>query len=299
MKARNVFIASMIAVTVSSTFFSTASAIPLKVATSFSILEDFVQTIGGSRVSVTSIVPADADTHTYQPTTEDARKLSGAKLVFVSGVGFEAWLDKLVKNTADRAKVVTVSKGLTPRKFEEDGKLEDDPHMWWDLINVQKYVANIRDALVKSDPAGKAIYTANATKYLAQLSALDAYTKTQIASIPNANRKLVTDHDALGYFADRYGLSVVGTIIPSGTTSSEPSAKELAALTDAIKAAGVKAIFPENILNPKLAESLAKETGAKVAPALYTDALGAKGSSGETFLKAFRFNVDTIVAALK
>jgi ABC-type Zn uptake system ZnuABC Zn-binding protein ZnuA len=298
-KARNVFIASLIAITVSSTFLSTASAAAVKVATSFSILEDFVQTIGGSRVSVTSIVPADADTHTYQPTTSDARKLSGAKLVFVSGFGFEAWLDKLVKNTADRAKVVTVSKGLTPRKFEEDGRLEDDPHLWWNLINVQKYVTNIRDALVKTDPAGKAIYTANATKYLAALSNLDAYTKTQIASIPSANRKLVTDHDALGYFADRYGLSVVGTIIPSGTTSSEPSAKELAALTDAIKAAGVKAIFPESILNSKLVQSVAKETGAIVAPALYTDALGAKGSSGETFLKAFRFNVDTIVAALK
>ncbi len=299
MKARKILIASLIAVTVSSTFLSTASAAALKVATSFSILEDFVQTIGGSRVSVSSIVPADADTHTYQPTTEDARKLSGAILVFVSGFGFEAWLDKLVKNTADRAKVVTVSKGLTPRKFEEDGRLEDDPHLWWNLINVQKYVANIRDALIKTDPAGKAIYTTNASKYLAALSVLDAYTKTQIASIPSANRKLVTDHDALGYFADRYGLSIVGTIIPSGTTSSEPSAKELAALTDAIKKAGVKAIFPENILNPKLAESVAKETSAKVAPALYTDALGPKGSSGETFLKAFRFNVDTIVAALK
>jgi zinc/manganese transport system substrate-binding protein len=299
MNARTMFAATLIAMTISSTISSTASAAPLKVASSFSILEDFVQNVGGSRVSVVNIVPADADTHTYQPTTDDARKLSGAKLVFVSGVGFEAWLDKLVKNTADRAKVVTVSKGLTPRKFEEDGQLEDDPHMWWNIVNAQKYVTNIRDALVKTDPAGKATYTANATTYLAALSVLDAYTKTQVALIPSANRKLVTDHDALGYFADRYGFTVIGTIIPSGTTSSEPSAKDLAALTNAIKAAGVKAIFPENILNPKLAESVAKETGAKVAPALYTDALGPKGSSGDTFLKAFRFNVDTIVAAMK
>lgn len=299
MNARSILAASLILLATSSILSSTANAAPLKVATSFSILEDFVKNVGGARVSVVNIVPADADTHTYQPTTEDARKLSGTKLVFVSGVGFEAWLNKLVKNTADRAKVVTVSKGLTPRKFEEDGQIEDDPHMWWNILNAQKYVTNIRDALVKTDPAGKATYTANASKYLGELSVLDAYTKTQVALIPSANRKLVTDHDALGYFADRYGFSVVGTIIPSGTTTSEPSAKDLAALTDAIKAAGVKAIFPENILTPKLAESVAKETGAKVAPALYTDALGPKGSSGETFLKAFRFNVDTIVAALK
>ena len=283
----------------SSLLATQASAAPLKVATSFSILEDFVKNVGGSRIEIINIVPADGDTHTYQPTTEDVRKLSGTKLVFVNGLGLEGFLDKLIKTAADKAKVVTVSAGLKPRQLIEDGQTEDDPHMWWDLARSRTYVANIAKALIKADPAGKAAYTANAAKYTKTLNELEVYAKAQFSSIPKTNRKMVTNHDAFGYFAAYFRFTIVGAVIPSGSTESEPSAKALGELSKTIKREGVRAIFTENIVNSKLADAIAKESGAKVAPPLYSDALGTKGSSGETFVKAFRFNVDTIVAALK
>ena len=272
----------------------------LKVATSFSMLEDIVGNVGGQRVKITNFVPRNADAHTYQPSTLDVKNLANAKLVFINGGGFESWFTKLLQNSASKASVVTVSSGLTARKIdvgEETG--ETDPHMWWNLQNTIVYAKNIRDALIKADPAGKDVYTQNAAKYTRDLANLDAWATREVQKIPAQNRKLVTNHDALGYFADRYGFTVLGNVIPSFGTESEPSAKETAALINNIRRNNVKAIFTENIIPPKLVTQVASETGAKVAPPLYTDALGAVGSSGDTFLKAFRYNVTTIVAALK
>ena len=289
------FIAAAIAV-----FASSLAHAQLQVATSFSILEDIVKNIGGSRVQITNFVPRNGDAHTYQPSTQDVKNLSKAKLVFVNGRGLESWFTKLLGNAASKATVVTVSDGLTARKIEvgeETG--ETDPHMWWNLQNTIQYAKNIRDALMKADPASKAVYAQNADKYTRDLANLDAWAKLEVRKIPAQNRKLVTNHDALGYFAARYGFTVLGNVIPSFGTESEPSAKETAALIDNIRRNNVKAIFTENIIPPKLAAQVASETGAKVAPPLYTDALGEIGSSGDTFLKAFRHNVTTIVAALK
>jgi zinc/manganese transport system substrate-binding protein len=271
----------------------------LQVATSFSILEDLVQNVGKDRVQVRSFVPRNGDSHSFEPGTQDARTLSQAKLVFINGLGLEAWFEKLLSNAASKTNVITLSNGLKPRQFLEDGQRINDPHMWWDLTRTQTYVTRIATALGTADPAGKPLYADNATKYNAKLTKLDTWAKLEVAKILVGNRKLVTNHDALGYFAARYGFTIIGQVIPSLGTEQTPSARELAALSRTIQREGVKAIFIENTLNPKLAQTLANESGAKLAPALYTDSLGNLGSSGETFVKAFRYNVTTIVNALR
>jgi ABC-type Zn uptake system ZnuABC Zn-binding protein ZnuA len=270
----------------------------LQVATSFSILEDFVRNVGQDRVQVRSFVPRNGDSHSFEPGTQDVRTLSQAKMVFVNGLGLEAWFEKLLSNAASKTKVITLTDGLKPRRFLEDGQRINDPHMWWDLTRTQAYVTRIAKALETADPAGKTVYSSNAKKYNAELTKLDAWAKLEISKIPANKRKLVTNHDALGYFAARYGFKIIGQVIPSLGTEQAPSARELAALSRTIQREGVKAIFIENTLNPKLAQTLADESGAKVAPALYTDSLGNPGSSGDTFVKAFRYNVQTILNAL-
>jgi zinc/manganese transport system substrate-binding protein len=287
-------------------FSGVAQAQTIKVATSFSMLEDLVKNVGGTRVSITNFVPRNGDTHAYQPSARDVKALAEAKLVFVNGLGLEGWFERLAKNAGGQARVIKLSDGLKPLKLEEEHEGEEhedhgefDPHMWWNPINTIGYVNRIRDALIQADPSGKSVYSSNASAYSRQLANLDAWAKSEIAKIPTANRKLVTNHDALGYFASRYGFQILGNVIPSIGTQREPSAKESADLIRGIKRNNVKAIFTENTVSAKLAQTIAKETGAKIAPALYTDALGAIGSAGDTYLKAFKHNVSTIVGALK
>lgn len=270
----------------------------LQIVTSFSMLEDLVKNVGSDRVQVRSFVPRNGDPHSFEPGTRDVKTLAQAKIVFINGLGLEAWFEKLLSNAASNTKVVTLSEGLQTRSFQEDGQTVTDPHMWWDLPHAQAYVTRIAKALEVADPAGKTLYASNTKKYNAELTKLDAWAKLEIAKIPVSKRKLVTNHDALGYFAARYGFAIIGEVIPSLGTEQAPSAKDLATLSRTMKREGVKAIFTENIINPKLAQTLADETGAKVAPALYTDSLGLPGSSGDTFVKAFRYNVTTIVNAL-
>jgi zinc/manganese transport system substrate-binding protein len=288
-----------------------AQAQTIKVATSFSILEDLVKNVGGARVSISNFVPRNGDTHAFQPSAKDVKALTDAKLVFVNGLGLEAWFEKLVKNAGSKARVVTLSDGLKPLKLEEEAEHEGehheegeehgefDPHMWWNPMNTIAYVNRIRDALTKADPSGKDLYSSNAAAYTRQLANLDAWAKSEVAKIAAPNRKLVTNHDALGYFASRYGFQILGNVIPSIGTEREPSAKESADLIRSIKRNNVKAIFTENTVSAKLAQTIAKDTGAKIAPALYTDALGETGSAGDTYLKAFKHNVNTIVTALR
>jgi zinc/manganese transport system substrate-binding protein len=271
----------------------------LQVATSFSMLEDLVRNIGSDRIQVRSFVPRNGDAHSFEPGTQDVKTLGQARVVFINGLGLEAWFEKLLSNAASKANVVTLSDGLKPRQLQEDGQTINDPHMWWDLTRTQTYVNRIAKALETADPAGKPVYSTNAKKYNAELAQLDTWAKLEVAKIPVAKRKLVTNHDALGYFAARYGFKIIGQVIPSLGTEQAPSAKELANLSRTIKRESMTAIFTENTINPKLAQTLAEETGAKIAPPLYTDSLGTPGSSGDTFIKAFRYNVTTIVNALK
>jgi zinc/manganese transport system substrate-binding protein len=270
-----------------------------QLVTSFSLLEDLVKNVGSDRVQVRSFVPRNGDPHSFEPGTRDVKTLAQANIVFINGLGLEAWFEKLLSNAASNTKVVTLSEGLKTRSFREDGQTVTDPHMWWDLTRTQVYVTKIAKALETADPAGKNAYASNAKRYNAELAKLDTWAKLEIAKIPVGKRKLVTNHDALGYFAARYGFVIIGEVIPSLGTEQAPSAKDLAALSRTMKREGIKAIFTENIINPKLAQTLADETGAKVAPPLYTDSLGLPGSSGETFVKAFRYNVTTIINALK
>jgi zinc/manganese transport system substrate-binding protein len=281
--------------------FSTATGqnTHLQIVTSFSLLEDLVKNVGTDRVQVRSFVPRNGDPHSFEPGTQDVRTLSQAKLVFINGLGLEAWFEKLLSNAASKTSVITLTDSLKPRQFLEDGQRINDPHMWWDLTRTQTYVTRISKALETVDPAGKNVYVSNAKKYNAELTKLDAWAKLEIAKIPVGKRKLVTNHDALGYFAARYGFVIIGEVIPSLGTEQAPSAKDLATLSRTMKREGIKAIFTENIINPKLAQTLADESGAKVAPALYTDSLGLPGSNGDTFIKAFRYNVTTILNALK
>lgn len=279
---------------------SSSLAAPIKVVTSFSILEDIVQNVGGKLVSVTNFVPRDGDAHTYTPNTQDVRALGDAKIVFLNGLGFEGWFEKLAKNAASKAKIVTVSSGLKTQKIsvgDETGEI--DPHMWWNLQNTIAYTKKIASTLMQADPKNSSSYQKNAAAYTKTLLNLDAWAKLEVQKITINNRVLVTNHDAFGYFAARYGFKILGTVIPSGSTEQSANAKETAKLIDAIKANKVRAIFTENTVNPKLANAISSDTGVKIAPALYTDALGSIGSSGGTFVKAFRYNVTTIVNALK
>ncbi len=277
-----------------------AIAAPIKVVTSFSMLEDLVQNLGGKLVSLTNFVPRNGDAHSYQPSTQDVRALGDAKIVFMNGLGLEGWFEKLAQNAASQAEIVTLSSGIKTQNIsvgEQTG--ETDPHLWWNLQNAIAYTKKIALTLENADPKNLSAYQKNASSYIKTLSKLDAWAKLEVQKIPSNNRVLVTNHDALGYFATRYGFKILGTVIPSGGTEREPSAKEIAKLIDAIKANNIRAIFIENTLNPKLANTISSDTGVKIAPPLYTDSLGAIGSSGESFIKAFRYNVNTIVNALK
>jgi ABC-type Zn uptake system ZnuABC Zn-binding protein ZnuA len=266
----------------------------LKVVTTTTVFADIVQNVGGSRVAATSIIPAGVGPEDYEPKPDDARKLSDAKLVVSNGVGLDNFLDKLLASG---------SGGTTPQLVLGDGipgltvDGEENPHFWLDPTLVkQYYVPKIAAKLSELDPAGKATYDANAATYSASLDSLDAELKAKIATIPEANRKLVTFHDAFPYFARHFGFELVGVILAN--VGQEPTAAELAALVDKVKATGVKAVFSEAQFSPKLSETLAQEAGiTKVVTTLYNDALGP--TPADTYLGLMRWNVDEIVSALK
>lgn len=287
----------------------TAQAAPLQVSATTTIVADFVQQVGGNRVKVNVIVPAGADTHTFSPSTGTIRSLAGSKLLFANGAGLEPWLLKL-KAAAPKVSVKELTAGLKlhPAGHDHEEAGHDhpdhghgayDPHAWWDAGLAVGYVKNAQAALSHADPAGKATYAKNAAAYIAQIRAADAWAKKQLAALPASKRSIVTNHDSLGYFAEHYGLKVVGAVIPGLSTEREPSTRELANLVTIVKKSGAKVIFTENTVNARLAQTLARETGAKIAPPLYTDALGPKGSAGDTYLKALKYNVATMVKALK
>jgi ABC-type Zn uptake system ZnuABC Zn-binding protein ZnuA len=284
----------------------------LKVVATFSVLGDLVHNVAGDKVDLTTLVGGDGDAHTFEPTPQDGVALAKADVIFENGVGFEGWLDKLHSSAQSKARRVVVSKGLKLLEGEcchdeKDKKAghkheheEHDPHVWHDVQNAIHMVQLIRDELATADPANAETYKANASSYLQQLKELDKWVVDQVATVPESRRKLVTSHDTFGYFSKRYGFKVVGTALASFSTEvADPSAAEFAKLCEAIKAGKVPAIFAENVHNPKLMQRLAQEAGVKLAPPLYTDALGKEGSEGDTYIKMMRHNVSTIVGSLK
>jgi ABC-type Zn uptake system ZnuABC Zn-binding protein ZnuA len=270
----------------------------LAVVATFTVIADFVRQVGGEHVALTTLAGPGVDTHTFNPTAADGAALADAALVFENGANFEGWLDDLYASTGSRGVRVTLTDGIHLRTAE-DGAAAQDPHVWHDVKNAMVMVRNVRDALVTADPAHRADYEANAKAYTAQLEDLDAWVVAQVASLPPERRKLVTTHDTFGYFAERYGFEVLGSVLPTSTEGASPSAQQLAALVKAVRAAGVPAIFAENVSSNSLLSQVANEAGVQVVGSLYTDALGPEGSGAETYIGMLRQNVTTLVTALE
>jgi zinc/manganese transport system substrate-binding protein len=273
-----------------------------KVVASFSILADLVRNVAGDRVEVTALIGRNRDSHAFVPSPADSRRVAAAKLVVVNGLGFEGWLDRLVRAAGSHATVVVASTGVAPREREADetrlgrDRVGVDPHAWQSVANVKRYVVNIRDALIKADPAGQATYTANAGGYLAKLDALDREIRTALAGIPADRRRLISSHDAFGYFADAYGIEFLA---PQGlSTDAEPSALAVARIIRRIRSERIGALFVENVVDPRLVRLIARETGARIGGTLYSDALTGPDGPAPTYLDMMRHNVQELVAAL-
>jgi zinc/manganese transport system substrate-binding protein len=273
----------------------------LKVIASFSILGDFVKNVGGDRVEVGTLVGPNGNAHVYAPSPSDAKKAADAKLVFVNGLGFEGWLERLVKASGTKAPIVVATKGIKPRERAGDPGYDHDhgradPHAWQSVANAKIYVANIRDALTAVDPAGKDVYLANAAAYIARLDALEREVRDVIAKVPADRRRVITSHNAFGYFQDAYGVSFTA---PQGvSTEAEASAKEVAAIIAQIKKQKIAAVFLENVTDPRLVEQIARETGAKVGGTLYSDALTDEHGDATTYIDLIRHNLKRLAAAL-
>jgi ABC-type Zn uptake system ZnuABC Zn-binding protein ZnuA len=272
---------------------------PLGVVATTPIIADLVRQVGGQRVAVESILPNNADPHDFDPRPEDIIKVEDSAVVFTHGLHLDEWAKDLIDNSGTDAPVFVVTNGIETIDSEEEAFEEGDPHVWFDPTRAQQMVTNIVNALTEVDPDGSDSYQQRATAYNEQLSQLDQEIKDRIALIPEDQRKIVTNHDALGYYADRYGLTVVGTVFPGSDTSSEPSAQEVAELVDSIKQEGVKAVFAENTVSPTIAEELASEAGVQVIDDLYTDSLGDAGSGADTYIGLMQTDTRLIVEALR
>jgi len=268
----------------------------MKVAASFSILGDMVKQVGGDRVDVVTFVGPNGDAHVYEPTPADAKALSESKILFINGLGLEGWMTRLENSSGFKGKVVTASIGVNPRKMVEDEKTITDPHAWQSLANGKIYAANIRDALIAADPAGKATYEANAKKFIDGMTAMEANVKAAVAKMPPERRKIITTHDAFGYFGSAYGMEFIA---PEGvSTESEASAQDVAKIITQIKKEHIPAVFLENVTDSRLLDQIASETGAKIGGTLYSDALSAPDGPAGNYLDMFRNNIDTLSTAL-
>jgi zinc/manganese transport system substrate-binding protein len=264
----------------------------LNVVASFSILGDLVRNVGGDRVSVTTLVGPNSDVHVYTPAPADAKKIADAKLVVVNGLGLEGWLPRLVQSAGSKAAILTATDGIAPLKIGSDA----DPHAWQSVANARIYVTNISEALSAADPAGAASYRANTQTYLAKLDALDREVREAVAQIPSARRKVISTHDAFGYFASAYGIEFVAPLGVS--TESEASARDIAAIITQIKTAKIPAIFLENISDPRLMERIAAETGARIGGTLYSDSLTSEKGDAPTYIDMVRHNIKALTSAL-
>ena len=273
----------------------------LKAVATFSILADFVRNVGGDRVAVTALVGPNSDAHVYQPTPSDAKMLADARVVFANGLGFEGWIARLIKASGTKAAMVTATKGVKPRKAAGDHHGHShgddaDPHAWQSVENAKLYVANIRDALAAADPAGKSAYEANAAAYLGKLDALDAELRAEVARIPADRRKIITTHDAFGYFAAAYGVAFIA---PQGvSTESEVSARDVARIITQIRKQKIPAVFLENVTDDRLLKRIGAESGARIGGTLYSDALTDEKGPAPSYIDMMRHNVRQLTSAL-
>jgi zinc/manganese transport system substrate-binding protein len=245
------------------------------------------------------LVGPNGDAHVYVPTPADAKKVAAAKVVFVNGLGYEGWITRLVKSSGAKAPTVTASKSIKTRKMEDEGHGHGsvtDPHAWQSVVNAKIYVANIRDGLAAADPAGKSAYEANATAYLAKLDALEAEVKDVIGKIPADHRRIITTHDAFGYFGGAYGVEFIA---PEGvSTETAASAKDVAKIITQIRKQKIPAVFMENITDARMMEQIAKESGAKVGGSLFSDALSDEKGPAASYIDMMRNNIRQLSIAL-
>ena len=292
----------------------------LPVVATFSILGDMVAEVGGDRVDVTTLVGADGDAHVYEPTPSDAQSVAGASVVFVNGLGFEGWLDRLIEASEYKGPLIVATTGVEPREMAEEGHEEHaegeahvegeahadgedahdhggvDPHAWQSLANAKIYVANIEAGLTAADPEGAATYAANAAAYLAEMDTVEAEITAAVAALPADRRSIVTSHDAFGYFGAAYGMTFHA---PEGlSTEAEVSAADVATLITQMKAEAIPAVFMENISDSRLLEQITSETGAKIGGTLFSDALSPADGPAGSYLDMMRHNIATLTAAL-
>jgi zinc/manganese transport system substrate-binding protein len=265
----------------------------LNVVASFSILGDFVGNVGSDRVSVTTLVGPDGDVHVYTPAPADAKKVADAKLLVINGLGLEGWLPRLLQASGSKAPIITATRGIAPLKLGSDA----DPHAWQSVANAKIYATNIRDALVAADPADAEVFRANADHYLTKLDALDREVREAIAKIPANRRKVISTHDAFGYFAAAYGIEFIAPLGVS--TESEASARDIAGIITQVKTSKIPAVFLENISDPRLMRRIATETGARIGGTLYSDSLTGEKGDAPTYIDMVRHNIKALTSALE
>ena len=269
----------------------------LKALTSTTFLADITRNIAGDRISVDSLLPVGADPHAYQAAPSDVAKIAESDLLILNGLEYEHFIEPLLENAGGERLIIEATAGLSPRK-DAGSEHGVDPHMWLDPNLVVTYVENIRDGLIQVDVEGTQIYKANADAYITQLKDLDKWIVEQVNTIPAERRLLVTNHEAVGYFAERYGFEVAGAVIPSLSTDAGTSAKELAALIEVIKTSGAPAIFLGEVENPDLANQIGAETDVRVVDNLHLESLTV-GAPAATYIDMMKHNVNQIVEALK
>jgi zinc/manganese transport system substrate-binding protein len=275
---------------------STWAAERLPVVASFSILGDLVANVGGDRIDLSILVGPDGDAHAFDPSPADARRVAAARIVIINGLGFEGWISRLADASGATPLIIEATKGLSSEMMEANGTRQIDPHAWQSVANARIMVANIRDGLIAADPGGTGTYKANALAYVALLDGLQADIKAGVARIPAQNRRIITSHDAFGYFAKAYGMTFIA---PQGvSTEAEASAKGVARIIRQIRQDKIPAVFLENIADPRLMARIAEETGAKIGGTVFSDALSKPGEGGATYIEMMRHNLKQFEDAL-
>ena len=294
---RFIVILTIVGVALSACGQPTSSSEAPVVLASTTFLTDITRNVVGDRVKVESLLPVGADPHSYQPTPQDVAKIEQSKLLIINGAEYEHFLESLLENAGGERDIIEASSGL---RLRTDAESEHgvDPHLWLDPNNVIVYVENIREGLTHFDPDGAAIYQSNADAYVSQLEALDTWINEHVSQIPPERRLLVTNHEALGYFADRYSFTVIGAVLPSVSSDASTSAGQMAELIEQIKSSGTPAIFLDEVENPALAQQIADETGVKIVADLHLESL-TDGPPAATYIDMMKHNVTQIVNALR
>ncbi len=296
MHIRRTFLVAASAIMLGMAMPAAALAKAIDVVASFTILADVVKNIGGDHVNVKSLVPANGDPHDFEPSPDDAKSLKEASVTFVSGEGLETWFERLAKAAGTQKSPVVVSEGIKTHEFENDGKTVTDPHVWNSVSNVIIWVGNIEKALAAADPENAATFKENADRYRKELEALDSEIHTKIDAVPVEKRKVLTSHDAFGYYGKEYGVSFLA---PLGiSTEAEASAADVAALIEQIKKEGIKVYFIENSNDPRLVKQIADATGATAGGVLYPEALSAADGPASTYIKMMQYNTGELAAAI-